>query len=118
MIYQRLKWIALAVWAAVMAGLALLYGKKTGAVLRAAIEAHNQRGKILSAEIERERARVQGAQQEKVEQSKVRLVQLEAEQAKLREKRQALANESSDLPRLSDSDLAKLDNRRRAARSG
>lgn len=120
MIKQRLKWIALAAWAAFLAILALVYGKRTGTVLRAAIEAHNARGRLLNEQIELERAKAQGKSAEQAEQAKSRLVRLEAERERIRARRVELTEESGDLPTLNDADLAKHDNRRRAAaaRSG
>lgn len=116
---ERLKWIALAAWALLMGILAAVYGKRTGSVLRAALEAHNAKTKILEAEMELERQRFQNAEKEKVDASKARLLVLESKLAEAKAKRTELADESGDLPGLSDADLAKYDNRRRAAaRSG
>lgn len=119
MIKDKLKWIVLAAWAGVMALLALVYGKRTGTVLRAAIQAHNARAAMLNQQIEIERERLQKVEKEQVNSTRARLVKLEAEREKIRARRQELSDESGDLPSMSDADLARHDNRRRAvARSG
>lgn len=109
---DKLKWIGAAVAAFVLGLLALIYGKKTTAVLRAKVRAHNAKGRVLEGEIavaEKKAAAATSEVDRKVHVEKANVFRLERD--KVEKARDELLEETGDLPEMDDAELAAHHNR-------
>ena len=116
---DKVKWFFAALAAFGLGLLAFVYGKKTPAVLRAKVRAHNARGRVLNTDIKT--AEMKASAEASEEQKQLHLDRantLKIDRAELEKARKKLLNETGDLEAVSDADLAAAHNKRSGSATG
>lgn len=116
---DKFKWFFAALGAFVLGLLAFIYGKKTPAVLRAKVRAHNARGRVLNADIKNaEQKAAAEADEERKQLHLDRANTLKIDRAELEKERKKLLDQTGDLEAVSDADLAAAHNKRSGSAVG
>lgn len=109
--WNEIKWAVAACVAALLGLLAWVYGKKTPAVLRAKVRAHNARGRALDAEIRRREIDTERRKtDEEKRAARERVATLRRERETLEIARTELLQNAHREGMLSDADLARAHN--------